>query len=211
MSIFKSIHKKTEAIDAAYIEATNTDTHETEDTGKKSAQMTPKRFFIDFVLPFAIAIFVFTVIVEFVVVSGHSMDNTLEDGQLTLFWKLGYEPQRGDIVIINGKDHLGYRQRLVKRVIAIEGDTIDIDFDTGYVYLNGELLQEDYITEPTYTNEGMEFPLTIEEDHVFVMGDNRNHSGDSRDPRIGQIEESCITGKYLFTVPLLRLPHRTEA
>lgn len=210
MSIFKSKYKETTAVDAAYIEAINTDIPETEETGKKSGRMTLREFFTDYVLPFAIAVFVFTVIMEFAVVSGHSMDDTLADGQLTLFWKLGYEPQRGDIVIINDKDHLGYRQRLVKRVIAIEGDTIDIDFNTGCVYLNGELLQEDYIAEPTYTNEGMEFPLTIEEGHVFVMGDNRNHSGDSRDPRIGQIEESCVTGKYLFTVPLLRLPHRTE-
>jgi signal peptidase I len=91
----------------------------------------------------------------------------------------------------------------VKRVIATEGDTVDIDFNNGIVYVNGEALEEDYIYELTYRHfyeEGLSFPVTVEENHVFLMGDNRNDSYDSRYASIGMVDCRQILGKVLIIV-----------
>ena len=87
---------------------------------------------------------------------------------------------------------------IVKRVIATEGQTVDIDFEAGVVYVDGEALDEPYINEPTYMEEGTEFPLTVPEGCIFVMGDNRNHSSDSRDSRLGTVDTRCVLGKAVF-------------
>lgn len=113
------------------------------------------------------------------------------------------EPRRGDIVVARIP---GFStDPIVKRVIAVEGDTVDIDFDRGIVYVNGVALEEPYIQEPTHNHfglEGMTYPLTVEKGHVFLMGDNRNDSSDSRYRLIGQVDERCILGKVFFvTMP----------
>lgn len=87
---------------------------------------------------------------------------------------------------------------IVKRVIATEGQTVDIDFDMGAVYVDGTLLKEAYINELTFLEEGTEFPLTVPEGSVFVMGDNRNHSSDSRDSRLGTVDTRYVIGKAVF-------------
>ena len=87
---------------------------------------------------------------------------------------------------------------IVKRVIATEGQTVDIDFVSGAVYVDGELLEEDYINEPTYVEEGTEFPLTVPEGSIFVMGDNRNHSSDSRSSDLGTVDTRYVIGKAVF-------------
>ena len=89
---------------------------------------------------------------------------------------------------------------IVKRVIAVEGQTVDIDFAEGIVYVDGEALEEDYIREPTYTAEGTEFPLTVPEGSIFVMGDNRNGSSDSRDYRLGTVDTRYVIGKAAFLI-----------
>ena len=86
----------------------------------------------------------------------------------------------------------------MKRVIATEGQTVDIDFSTGSVYVDGMLLKEDYINELTLLEEGTEFPLTVPEGNIFVMGDNRNHSSDSRDSRLGTVDTRYVIGKAVF-------------
>ena len=107
----------------------------------------------------------------------------------------GIEP--GDIVIIR-KESFKDGEPIVKRVIATEGQTVDIDFTAGAVYVDGQLLEEDYIRQPTYLEEGLEFPVTVPEGCVFVMGDNRNDSDDSRDPELGPVDTRQILGRAVF-------------
>ena len=96
------------------------------------------------------------------------------------------------------KDSFDNGYPIIKRVIATEGQTVDIDFDQGVVYVDGQALQEDYTYTPTNVKEGMQFPLTVAEGCLFVMGDNRNRSKDSRNPEIGLVDKREILGKAIF-------------
>lgn len=132
-------------------------------------------------------------------VDGHSMDPTLAHNEMMLVWSLGYQPQRGDIVVLNktSTDFLEKRA-IVKRVIALGGDTVDIDYDNSVVYLNGQPLDEPYLGEPMYWPGNPYMQRThfeIPEGSVFVMGDNRNNSTDSRDEQLGAVEEEFILGR----------------
>ena len=152
-------------------------------------------------------VLVFTFIGRLTRVQGESMTNTLQDQQLLLVWSLGYEPKQGDIVVLNKTtvEHLG-GVAIVKRVIATGGQTVDIDFVSGAVYVDGELLEEDYINEPTYVEEGTEFPLTVPEGCIFVMGDNRNNSKDSRYWEHTFVTDDEIVGKaFLRYWPLNKI------
>ena len=134
-----------------------------------------------------------------VVVSGSSMYDTLVDGdRLLLISSVFYgQPRQGDIVVAS-KASFDNGAPIVKRVIATEGQVVDIDFGAGIVYVDGQPLEEDYIFTLTNLDEGMQFPLTVEENHVFLMGDNRNRSKDSRSPEIGQVDRREILGKAIF-------------
>lgn len=152
----------------------------------------------------AVVTLVFVFVVRLVGVDGTSMVPTLHNGDLLLlesnFFYQTDDIQNGDIVVINEPYHWNRDQSLiVKRVIATEGQTIDIDFEKGEVYVDGVLLQEDYINEPTYLcwdgDYGTELPATVPEGHIFVLGDNRNNSSDSRFAPVGMIDERCVLGK----------------
>lgn len=108
----------------------------------------------------------------------------------------GYQP--GDIVILRKNSFMP--EPIVKRVIATEGQLVDIDFNTGSVFVDGERLNELYINEPTYTNEGTGFPLRVPEGSLFVMGDNRNASNDSRDSRLGTVDTRYVIGRAVFLI-----------
>ena len=142
---------------------------------------------------------VFLLLFRVIVVSGSSMYDTLIDGDyLLLLSNVFYqEPEYGDIIVVS-KESFDGGVPIIKRVIATEGQTVDIDFEAGIVYVDGEALQEDYTYTPTNVQEGMTFPLTLEDGCVFAMGDNRNGSLDSRCPDIGQIDRREILGKALF-------------
>ena len=145
---------------------------------------------------------VFTFFVRLIGVDGMSMYPTLEDHSIMLVSKLGYTPERGDIVVLR-KEGFYSNQPIVKRIIATGGDTVDIDPVTGDVSVNGEVLDEPYIAEKidTLTRMGdLSYPQTIPEGCVFVMGDNRNNSTDSRDSRLGIVDERCILGHVLRVV-----------
>ena len=149
-------------------------------------------------LIFVTVLFVFAI--RLVGVVGDSMYPTLHEGdKLTLLSNFLYEPKVGDIVVLEA---VGFQddETIVKRVIADEGQTVDIDFETGDVRVDGVLLDEDYINERTYREEGMEFPLTVPENCIFVMGDNRNASTDSRNPMIGCVDKRFVLGKALRVV-----------
>ena len=134
-----------------------------------------------------------------VVVSGTSMCRTLLDGDYLLVLSNAFygEPEYGDIVVIS-KESFDNGEPIVKRVIATEGQLVDIDFELGIVYVDGVALDEPYTNTATNTQEGMHFPLYVEEGCVFVLGDNRNVSRDSRSKEIGLIDEQEIIGKVVF-------------
>ena len=140
-------------------------------------------------------------------VDGDSMNNTLRDGEMMLIWSLGYQPQQGDIVVLNKTDQvtdqLLHSRAIVKRVIATGGQIVDIDYMTGTVYVDGVALDEPYIKEemylpgaPTMQNTHWEIP----EGSIFVMGDNRNASTDSRHEMVGPIDQDYILGKVVFAL-----------
>ena len=143
-------------------------------------------------------ILVFTFAVRIVSVSGESMREILQDGDrllvLNALWCGDYRP--GDIVIVG--QAFSDQETIVKRVVATAGQTVDIDFETGSVYVDGTELDEPYIRERTYTPEGVTFPLTVPEGSIFVMGDNRNNSNDSRDYRLGTVDTRYVIGKAVF-------------
>ena len=146
-----------------------------------------------------VVVAIFTFVIRMMGVDGHSMLNTLQHGDrlLVVNSMLYHDYKYGDIVILR-KDGVFDDDPIVKRVIAVEGQTVDIDFAEGIVYVDGEALEEDYIREPTYTAEGTEFPLTVPEGSIFVMGDNRNGSSDSRDYRLGTVDTRYVIGKAAF-------------
>ena len=141
----------------------------------------------------------FTFLVRIVVVSGDSMFDTLVDGDYLLLMNnpICGELEQGDIVVAS-MDRFKGGEAIVKRVIATEGQTVDIDFREGIVYVDGEALEEPYTFTRTNVSEGMAFPLVVEEGCLFLMGDNRNESMDSRDPQIGLVDEREILGKAVF-------------
>lgn len=146
-----------------------------------------------------VVVAIFTFGIRMLGVDGHSMLNTLQHGdRLMVVNPIFYHDYRyGDIVILR-KTGVFDNEPIVKRVIATGGQTVDIDFSEGVVYVDGEALEEDYIREPTYTAEGTEFPLTVPEGSIFVMGDNRNGSSDSRDYRLGTVDTRYVIGKAAF-------------
>ncbi len=137
-------------------------------------------------------------VVRTVTVNGTSMQPTLMDGQQLLARSFLYTPQRGDIVVVDG--YTQYGEPLVKRVIGVGGDTVNIDFAAGNVFVNGELLQEAYIADPTQQSYDVQFPVTVPQGKLFLMGDNRRYSLDSRHSSIGFIDERDILGKVIFRI-----------
>ncbi|NLO48402.1 MAG: signal peptidase I [Clostridiales bacterium] len=137
-------------------------------------------------------------------VEGNSMVPTFFDRDKVIMSNLFYSPKQGDIVVLTKESFSS--EPIVKRVIALEGQTVNIDFRTGEVWVDGVLLDEPYIAEPTTSIYDMQFPLTVEKGCIFVMGDNRNRSSDSRDSRIGMVDTRCILGKvYAIILPLSRI------
>ena len=162
-------------------------------------QKTVLMYLHDLVYLLAGIILVFLLLFRVVVVSGTSMNDTLLDGDYLLLLSSTFyrNPQYGDIIVAS-KDSYDSGAPIVKRVIATEGQVVDIDFDKGIVYVDGKALDEPYTRTPTNTSEGVEFPLTVKEGCLFVMGDNRNGSKDSRHPEIGLVDKREILGKVFF-------------
>lgn len=146
-----------------------------------------------------ICVLVFVFVVRIVNVNGTSMNPTLENGDKMLVSGLFYKPKQGDVVVFK-KDAYDPEKALVKRVIATEGQVINIDFDNGIVYVDGEALAEDYILEPTYRKLDFIGPQTVPDGCVFVMGDNRNGSRDSRYKTIGMVDERMILGRAYWVL-----------
>ncbi len=155
----------------------------------------------DLVFLIAGVLLVFSLLFRVVVVSGGSMNDTLVDGDwLFLVGNVLYrEPKPGDIIVAS-KDSFEDGAPIIKRVIATEGQEVNII--DGVVYVDGQALSEDYTLDPpsVYPYASVSFPLIVEEGCVFVMGDNRNNSTDSRSPRIGLIDKREIMGRAVFLI-----------
>ena len=153
----------------------------------------------DFVYWLTGILLVFLLLFRVVVVSGVSMNQTLVHGDyLLLINNVFYaDPKQGDIIVAAKSSFKG-GEPIIKRVIATEGQWVDIDFEAGIVYVNGNPLDEPYANTPTNLYEGVDFPLMVDEGCIFVLGDNRNESKDSRSIEIGQIDKREILGKAIF-------------
>ncbi len=159
-----------------------------------------------------VVLILFTYLIRPVTVDGRSMNPTLQHEDRLVMYRLLYEPKQGDIVVVyNHEGHVldadqnivdsgfSLNENIIKRVIAVAGQTVMVDEAAGHVYVNGVALQEDYINERTMTNDGaFVYPITIPEGYVFVMGDNRNHSTDSRSSAVGLVAVEDVLGKAFF-------------
>ncbi len=160
----------------------------------------------DWVYVLAVLTVMFVFFLRLVGVKGSSMYPTLVDRDYMVLESnfLYSDVEAGDIVVLS-VDCFADDGPIVKRVIATGGQVVDIDFDTGEVYVDGVLQHESYIFEPTYRSYeemglALEYPVTVPEGSVFVMGDNRNHSADSRYAPCGCVEQSRILGKVLLLI-----------
>ncbi len=206
-------------------------------TAKKSIGREIWEWCYTIVIALAIALVIKAFLFDIVVVDGSSMHPTLKDGERLIVTKLGYTPENGDIVILDstykqrqdyydgiaeakGKDELNAFEKFthyltlpdnlktrfyVKRVIALPGETVDIK--NGVVFLNGEVLEEEYYDGTTAPTDGsVTYPVTVDENYVFVMGDNRYNSTDSRSSGLGQVPYDAVIGKAQLRIfPFNRL------
>lgn len=152
------------------------------------------------ILLLALVCFVNTHIVRLAIVSGESMYPTLADRDILLISQLNYEPSRDDVVLIDISESPVLGQYIVKRVIAIEGDTVRLDYENNSVFVNGIRLSEPYLnfeqSDPMIALDATnDVSYQVPTGTVFVMGDNRNNSIDSRSETLGMIRQSDIVGK----------------
>ena len=170
----------------------------TEENTKKKKVKEVLEYAESLTVVFAVMLLIFTFIARPATVDGESMLPTLCNGERLVISNLFYEPAPGDIVVLCGEADREEGRNLIKRIIAVGGQTIDIDFETGEVSVDGTVLQEDYINALTTVDGGVHFPLTVAEGCIFVLGDNRGISKDSRYPDVGQIDKREVLGKAIF-------------
>lgn len=149
-----------------------------------------------------IVAFVKTFICCITVVDGNSMYPTLKDHEIYIVKRFNYVPSRKDIVLIQMDSPIGGRRHIVKRIIAVGGETLRINYMENEIYVNEQLIEEPYINlafeDPMMGEETSDVRFTVPEGYVFVMGDNRNCSIDSRNKEIGAIAEADVIGKVIF-------------
>lgn len=139
---------------------------------------------------------IFTFFFKISVVSGQSMENTLHNGDNLIISSITPEVNYGDVVVISQPN--GYENVLIKRVIAVGGQTVEFDHKTGKTIVDGKVLDEPYIKEKAKYTYGMTHKYVVPQGKIFVMGDNRNHSADSRDVMVGLIDEDYVMGKVIY-------------
>lgn len=157
----------------------------------------------EIVIALTLVILVFTFLFRVVTVTGESMLPNFVEGQKLIVTNLGHSVEQGTVVVITNV----LNEPIIKRVIATEGQTVDIDYETGVVYVDGEAVDETQFglengitTRPYSTLEVMVFPQTVPEGCVFVLGDNRSVSKDSRYTEVGMVDTRHILGEAVFTL-----------
>lgn len=149
-------------------------------------------FFETIIMAFVVVALVFTFLFRIVGVKGTSMIYTLQDNDRLILTNIAYQPQKGDIVVL-GLDDI-FDDPIIKRIIATEGDTVDIK--DGKVYINNQQIDEPYIHDATNPKNHLSYPFTVPPGEVFVMGDNRTNSTDGRN--FGCVDKKTIVGKAVF-------------
>lgn len=176
---------------------------------RKNAAFREMFEWLDVIVTSVIAVvLIFTFVFRVARIDGNSMLNTLHNDERVIMTNMFYEPKYGDIVVIsrnadNAPKSTEDDAPIIKRVIATAGQTVDINFETGEVTVDGKVLKEDYIREPTHLYLGVDFPVRVPENCIFVMGDNRNDSLDSRSPQIGEngmINKQYVLGHVIFRI-----------
>lgn len=198
------MNDETEEIKAEELEF-EADDEEEEVVLKKLKRKNMKREIIEWVVAIAVAFVLAFIIRTFfftlVAVDGPSMNNTLQHGERLVISRFNYTPKQGDIIVFTPDLHPN--TPYIKRVIATEGQTVDID-SRGIVYIDGKVLEEDYIISPTAPvydeTRGVQFPITVPEDCVFVMGDNRPGSHDGRSLDVSSVKENPTDDDEYYTV-----------
>ena len=148
------------------------------------------------VTAFLFCVIVFAFFVRIIGVIGQSMEPSFHEGDSVVISRLFYEPRQGDVVVLR---KLSFQEEpIIKRIIATGGQTVDIDFEAGVVYVDDQPLEEPYTAEAVRMPLDFDGKITVPENSVFVMGDNRNHSTDSRSRNLGFVDERYIMGKVLF-------------
>ena len=184
----------------AYMEDIKNEIYSNEDYDKFKKKKSIGNEVLEWLESIAVSIFVviliFTFAFRIVVVDGESMLPTLEDGQRLIISHLFYTPKQGDIVVVNSQE---LNKTIIKRVIATEAQTIDIDIAAHTVTVDGKVLDEPYTNEGYMLSDGGgSYPMVVPDGKIFVMGDNRNHSTDSR--VIGFVSTEDVLGKAFLRI-----------
>ena len=178
----------------------NEKTQEKELEGKDALKVDLYFWLQALVMVLVALILIFTFVGRIIGVVGSSMYPTLHDGDLLLLQSIGYTPKQGDVVVLT-KEFDAADGPIVKRVIATGGQHVVIDYDAGTVTVDGEVLDEPYINEPMDPPLGESLTdVVVPEGSIFVMGDNRNHSSDSRDVTLGTVDERYVLGRAIWVL-----------
>ncbi len=168
---------------------------EAEDKSKKNAESIYE--IVSIIVSAVISVgIIFTFFFKISTVSGESMENTLHDMDKLIISSVVTDVEYGDVVVTSQPNM--FNKVLIKRVIAVGGQTVWFDEETGRTIVDGKPLDEPYIKEKMEYTPAMDKLFTVPEGHIFVMGDNRNNSSDSRDEFVGTIDEDYIVGKVIY-------------
>ena len=183
------------------------DDEESEQPKKPAEKVSLLSMAFDIVETLAIAtctiVLLFTFVFRIAIVNGESMNNTLNAGDMLIVTDIGYKPRYGDIVVLQKVDSALGDEAVVKRVIATEGQTVSYNDETNELTVDGAVIDESEYVYIDYAHKRLsdiEYPITLGEGEVFVMGDNRRHSTDSRSYSLGIVDERCIFGHVIARI-----------